>query len=492
MKKTDIKVLLKEGLTGAEVGKLFLKDMLFMYQQALVNPEIANHTKEPEALFTQTERNLLTNSLKTSMDIEEYNDYIALFNYLRHAPIYYNFRKDEMEIAFWKLYFLLTGIKNAEDLHHMNSFRPAIMTEKQYNELKEKDRRDKLAQKVTIAEVIISITQDYINQYTQGWKTKYNPLFEHYKTEKITNPYQLKYYWAEGNNGHYETVDGRKYGEMTKEEIAAYEDQGGKFIFVDEREAPEDATKFNILEYVAEYYENTGRDDDIKVFKADYPDIFAAIVEELTKVKGCKTLKNMPVKQFTTKEISINSLYGAGIGYYIDFVDTFIIEGRFGAAVLQGFNLLGSRIDENDYYQEKEDPTITRYLIENIKESMGITIKDLQEEIKESIRFCLAMEETFNIIAERIGLPEINLLLLGFPKDKFKLLNDLISDLSFSIHRPGLELEDIEKIIADIVTPIRINDLRPDKADIQKSREVIRDLYFFREDIDLHSIIKGD
>jgi hypothetical protein len=121
---------------------------------------------------------------------------------------------------------------------------------------------------------------------------------------------------------------------------------------------------------------------------------------------------------------------------------------------------------------------------------MGATIKDLQEEIKESIRFCLAVEEALNIIAERIELPEINLLLLGFPKDKIKLLNDLISDLPFSIHRPGLELEDVEKLIAELITPIRINNLKPDKANIEKAKAIIRDINFFKGDIDLHSIIK--
>jgi hypothetical protein len=176
------------------------------------------------------------------------------------------------------------------------------------------------------------MTQYYIDLYQEGRETKYNPLFEKYKTEKITNPYQLKYYWAEGNNGHYETADGRRRAEMTEDEITAYEDQGGKFIFIDERAAPEDANKYNILEYVKEYYENAGPEDNIKVFKADYPDIFAAIVEELTKVKGCKTLKNTPIEAYLTKEVSINSLYEAGIGDYIDYVDTFIINGRFGGS----------------------------------------------------------------------------------------------------------------------------------------------------------------
>jgi hypothetical protein len=54
---------------------------------------------------------------------------------------------------------------------------------------------------------------------------------------------------------------------------------------------------------------------------------------------------------------------------------------------------------------------------------MGDTINDLQEEIKESIKFCLAMEETFNIVGEGVGLPEINLLLLGFSKDKIICYN---------------------------------------------------------------------
>jgi hypothetical protein len=139
-----------------------------------------------------------------------------------------------------------------------------------------------------------------------------------------------------------------------------------------------------------------------------------------------------------------------------------------------------------------EDPSITLYLIENIKERMGDTIKALQEEIKESIRFCLAVEEAINIIAERIDLPEINLLLLGFPKDKITLLKDLINDLPFSIHRPGLELEDIERLVADLITPIRINELKPDKANIEKARRVIRDMSFFKGDIDLHSIVNGE
>lgn len=120
---------------------------------------------------------------------------------------------------------------------------------------------------------------------------------------------------------------------------------------------------------------------------------------------------------------------------------------------------------------------------------MGDIIKDLYEEIKELIRSCLAVEEVFNIIAERIGLPEINLLLLGFPKDKIKLLNELISDLPFSIHRPGLELKDIEKLIAEIITPIRINDLKPDILKIQKAGELVRDMNFFKGDIDIHSFL---
>jgi hypothetical protein len=279
---------------------------------------------------------------------------------------------------------------------------------------------------------------------------------------------------------------------MTKEEITAYEDQGEKFIFIDERAAPEDATKYDILEYVKEYYENAGRDDDIKVFKADYPDIFAAMVKELTKVKGCKTLKNIPIDEYLTKGVSIKSLYEAGIKDYIDYVDTFIISGRSGAAVLQGFNLFGNRIDENGYYQDMEDPCITLYLIENIKEKMGDTIKALQEEIKESIRFCLAVEEAINIIAERIELPELNLLLLGFPRDKIELLNKIICDLPFSIHRPGLELEDVGKLIAELITPIRINELKPDKDNIQRAKEAIRYMSFFKGDIDLHLIVKGD
>jgi len=492
MKNTDLKALLKQGLTGAEVGKLFLKDTLYMYQQALVNPEIANFNEKPEQLFTHTEMNSLVNSLDTSIDIQEYNEYVALFNnYLRHVPIQYNLCCKEIEIAFWKLNFLLIGIKNAEELHFSNRLRPAIMTEKQYHELKEKDRRDKLAQKITIADVIISLTQHYINLYQEDRETKYNPLFEQYKAEKIINPCQLKYYWGEGNNGHYETAEGRKYKELTKEEITAYEDQNGKLIFIDERAAPKDATKYNILEYVSEYYQNTGQDDDIRVFRADYPDIFAGIVEELTRVKGCKTLKNTPIDAYLTKEVSINTLYKAGIEYYIGYVDNLIINGLFGAAVLQGYNICESRIDENGYYNDYEDPFITLHLIENFKEKMGDTIKYLQEEIKESIRFCLAVEEAIKIIGERIDLPELNLLLLGFPKDKIKLLNDLIDELPLSIHRPGLELEDIDQLIAEMITPIRINELKPDKMNVEKAKKAIRYISFFKGDIDLHLIVKG-
>lgn len=49
-------------------------------------------------------------------------------------------------------------------------------------------------------------------------------------------------------------------------------------------------------------------------------------------------------------------------GTILIFVDTFNIKD----ISLRGFNLFGSQIDENGYYQEKENFSIIRYLIEKI------------------------------------------------------------------------------------------------------------------------------
>ncbi len=116
----NINKIIKQGLTGEEVGKLMIKDLAFMYKQVLEGE------KEPKNILSQAEIKALVDSVKTNKDIRDYNNYKKLFDYLKNLSPIFSIHYLDAESMWWKLYNIITKLHNAEKLNYVLRFKPQI------------------------------------------------------------------------------------------------------------------------------------------------------------------------------------------------------------------------------------------------------------------------------------------------------------------------------------------------------------------------------
>ncbi len=181
--KKDIRKLLK-GLTGEKAGKLVLQDNWLV-------------DRGKEGFLDSRDMAAIKSSLKTSHDIEVYNSYIRLYELvdytLKDAKIY------ALEAQFYlmwldkKLERLLQ--KSAHNWSLMFNF-PAIVTQKQYEELSQKQRELLLKAPVSLGEVLESRAEDYPEDKEAGswpleWKTAIQEI-QQLITEGTLTPLRVK------------------------------------------------------------------------------------------------------------------------------------------------------------------------------------------------------------------------------------------------------------------------------------------------------------
>ena len=140
--KTDIRKLIRGGLTGEEAGKLVFQDNW-----------LADRGKK--GLLDKRDIADIKASLKTSRDIKVYNSYIRLYELvdytLKEANI---FALEAQFCQTWEIYtqhrLVMKSYYDSVLLFDM----PAIVTQKQYEELSQKQRELKLKQPNTLTEVL--------------------------------------------------------------------------------------------------------------------------------------------------------------------------------------------------------------------------------------------------------------------------------------------------------------------------------------------------
>ncbi len=109
MKKVNLNTLLKEKLTGAELGKLMLKDCITGIISGLRNKDIMEGKKSQERLLSPAESKDLVNSLTGTFNIQTYNNYLELYEYIRDISIMQISYGLKIELELWKLAFRIQG-----------------------------------------------------------------------------------------------------------------------------------------------------------------------------------------------------------------------------------------------------------------------------------------------------------------------------------------------------------------------------------------------
>lgn len=569
---TDIKTILAKGkLKGEEVGRIFLRDFA-RGLEAIQNEEVP-----PKDKFTDAEKQAMVNTLTDHYEIRQYNTYIGIIQFLQKTAIIYTEQYKQLKYLLLALTRAIDNTKHLEAVRLLLADAPLILTEPQYKRLKKEDLEGKLAKKTSVAGVVLTATEYYFKQYQleppslergktdeeskdiaqrEAYtivkelkidknltpqqidelqnKARYSGLFRAYKDKPLTNPDFKKNYWQEGVNGHYETPDGKSSKDLSKEEWVkeVYKwdvkeaETGEEYLkwVNDSREAPPDATKHDILEYLG-YYLNVGEDTtdkDLTTFKSDYPDIYGAILTELNATKGLG-VDGIKTENYATPTISYKTLYELDLPYYREF---FRFNPKDGEAFIASFISIIPEEELKHWSKWKKENYLDKegnykyQLTDHGRNELTEMLPSTIERVKHHLRYLFALQEIYRILGEQLGEDCITELAtdknylfketddigqkrkeLGIPTTGFLygfigFVNENLEGFKRGLRQtsPVVDKETIKEIheAVNALELIKIKDLKPKKEAIAKVEELTQDLnYYGQKGLSLHDILVG-
>lgn len=211
------RILNKQNLTGAEVGKALVANTAAAYENLL---RTRDYGREPRGIFGQAEMDRMVRGLKSNYDINTYNSYVSLNNYIAKEQGFVNAYHQQALLGYYKIMTYLNRAIAAE--HSIADARrvPLIMTSKQYEEHCNAIHQEERAYEVTYLGFLAAVFKYYYGQFKDDPKKK-NPLAAAIRASKkktIRNQRITDEYVEEWGIGHYETADGISSDDCTREE----------------------------------------------------------------------------------------------------------------------------------------------------------------------------------------------------------------------------------------------------------------------------------
>jgi len=262
---------------------------------------------------------------------------------------------------------------------------------------------------------------------------------------------------------------------------------------------PEGLTKWDIIAgdwdmteiYGCRYAEDDGHEKEhFNEFIKDYPKLFTALKEELSKYKGLAVIAETKPANYHKDIITWGELADAGIEWFIDLTtptEIDLTEGNIparqctsnGIAIIKEgtYSKKYAPIDKNGYYI---DPHINHLLEkltslpDSVKDAVRSTRKNLLED---GLRMTLAYNSLIDILMEVYATPE----LAHLKKDEARFNNILtaFNNLVMSIYENVWGTEEERKVqrdmLKDIYPVIDLDKLRPTEAKINEVKERIAD-----------------
>ena len=144
--KADIKKILSKGLTGREAGKLVFQD------NWLADTGRGGFLKDRDLSSIKA-------GLRGDKDIKEYNSYIRLYKYVDYTLKDAKILSLEAENFLHFTYMLLHPFEVIDTYRMAYMFTPAIVTQKQYEELSAKQKAIMLKRVMTLQELISNLSE---------------------------------------------------------------------------------------------------------------------------------------------------------------------------------------------------------------------------------------------------------------------------------------------------------------------------------------------
>lgn len=203
------RLLKKKGWTGAEVGKLLIASFL--------NDIKIKHGKAKEPLFSQADFDNIESTLSKEQDFIVYGVYRTLYSAIidsfnRGQGLYQQFYN-----GFSHLITTFREVENADKAERSLDNTPLIMTQSQYDRLKEETLKETRELKTSYYHILFFLLSDFVDSEEEPPKA-IKAALEATKRESATTKSIINRYNELMQRGYRTLPDGRRSDQMTIEE----------------------------------------------------------------------------------------------------------------------------------------------------------------------------------------------------------------------------------------------------------------------------------
>jgi len=396
------KLLKKKKLTGEEVGKIILLDLVNSYKD--------------QPTLTETERDAYVDALVENKDIRAYNDYLQVYRFITTMVIDYESQERAYHAIRQEFIRHILRYSDAENNYFKLSLQPRILTRRDYEQALKEAKESVSSWTYSLYNLVEYELRQAIESYNNKEKTPYKRYFDAYKKEQASKNaiegYRATYYQSKDN--------------PTKDK---------------------DLTKLVMLDKYLEIYNDAELETKggMLFFKEDYPELLQAILENYSKLEGLEYLAKLPESEYLNEDlIDFQTAYTLDILGARDAYDDPLLTFKghdltSGVAVIESAKgITKGNIKDGTYYYRRGTG---RNLAEDIlgDEKYISTIERIKSQFKQIVRNLVAFHYFMLKLVEITGVPD----LLAFNRDdgtgKIPFFEAYAEDLW--VHRYGL-LED--------------------------------------------------
>lgn len=210
-------IINKKNLTGDEVGKALLYDTAAAYENLL---KTRDYSHAPHGIFGEATLKQMINSLNNNHDIDRYNCYVSINNYMNKEQGFGNAYQQMAQLGHYKLLIFLQNALTAEFAIQDSARLPVIVTEKQLADYTAKAQGAEREYTEQWLDVFSHVFKYYYSLLKENPKKK-NPLAAAIKACKgktITNERILSDYSRTWGKGYYIMPDGTRSDQTPAEE----------------------------------------------------------------------------------------------------------------------------------------------------------------------------------------------------------------------------------------------------------------------------------
>jgi hypothetical protein len=202
-------LLNKKGWTGAEVGKALVKSIVHDIK----------HRDEPDfkPLFSQSDFDKMESSIKTEREYLTYGVYRDIYSGLIDAFNSGQAQYQQFYNGYYRYAMYLQDALKADYMLQQAELLPYVMTEKQYNKLKEQTETELKGNTESFSTLFFDILSDMAKS-PENAPEAIRDAIEATKKEAVTNKRILSNYNEIWDRGYYQLPDGTRSDQVTSEE----------------------------------------------------------------------------------------------------------------------------------------------------------------------------------------------------------------------------------------------------------------------------------